>query len=386
MGSNQERQKRARFSVKPHVESRAVAGRGMWAVQLPEGVKFYKFAKEGSVRLDILPFRASALKLHPHSMDGTWYEKTYYIHRNVGISNTIVICPQATFGKPCPICEYRSTLDMSDEEDAKQNVSLRPQQRQLFNVIAYEDGKQSDVMVLDQPRSGLGKQVDDMIQNADDEDNYQYYVDLNEGSTLKIGVTQQNAGTFKYLGVSTVEFKPRAKPYDESILDKTVDLDSVLNLMSYEDLKDMFHGTGEYDPAKKDEEEPPKSAKKASKAAKSDDDDDDDDEPLAKPAKSKSKATDEDELPVKAKSKQKQLVDDEEDEDDDDVPPVKSKAKVPIDDNDDDAPPVKSKAKVPVDEDDDEDEPPMKTKASAKPAETKKRVPVEDWEDDEDDD
>lgn len=56
MASNRERQKRAVFSVKTHIESRAVAGRGTWAVQLPDGVKFFKFTKEGTVRMDIVPY------------------------------------------------------------------------------------------------------------------------------------------------------------------------------------------------------------------------------------------------------------------------------------------------------------------------------------------
>jgi len=56
MASNRERQKRASFSVKPHLESRTVASRGTWAVQLPDGTKFFKFTKEGIVRLDIVPY------------------------------------------------------------------------------------------------------------------------------------------------------------------------------------------------------------------------------------------------------------------------------------------------------------------------------------------
>jgi hypothetical protein len=234
-------------------------------------------------------------------------------------------------------------------------------------------------MVLDQPRSGLGRKIDDMVRGADEEDgHYQYYVDLEKGSTLKVNVTEMLAGTFKYFGASSVEFKTRREAYDESILDKTVDLDAVLNVVPYDELSDMLHGTGSHDPGNQraaaddddEDEEPEEKPKKASKAARSDDDDDD--EPPAKPVKAKAKPP-------------------ADDEDDDEPPakPAKAKPKPPADDEDedDDEPPVKSKAKAKpllYDEDDD-DESPAKPKETAKSAEPKKRVPVADWDDDEDD-
>ena len=361
MASNRERQKRASFSVKPHIESRAVAGRGTWAVQLPDKVKFFKFSKEGTVRLDVVPYRTSKRKAHPHSVDGTWYERTYFIHRTVGADAVMVVCPKSTFGKPCPICEYRASLDKNDEEEAKIIYALRPQERQLFNVIVYEDGKRSDVMVLDQPRSGLGRKIDDMVRGADEEDShYQYYVDLEKGSTLKVNVTEMLAGTFKYFGASSVEFKQRREGYDESILDKTVDLDAVLNVVPYDELSDMLHGTGSHDPGNRataagdddaDEEaaeEAEEKSKKGSKAATSEDDEDD--EPPAKPAKAKPKPP-------------------ADDEDDDDEPPVKAKAK----------------SKPLIDDEDEDTESSVAAKESAKATEPKKRVPIEDWDDEEDD-
>ena len=397
MASNRERQKRASFSVKPHIESRAVAGRGTWAVQLPEKVKFFKFSKEGTVRLDVVPYRTSKRKAHPHSVDGTWYERTYFIHRTVGADAVMVVCPKSTFGKPCPICEYRASLDKNDEEEAKIIYALRPQERQLFNVIVYEDGKRSDVMVLDQPRSGLGRKIDDMVRGADEEDShYQYYVDLENGSTLKVNVTEMLAGTFKYFGASSVEFKQRREGYDESILDKTVDLDAVLNVVPYDELSDMLHGTGNHDPGNQrattgddddedEAEEPEEKPKKGSKAAKSEDEDD---EPPAKPAKAKAKPPaddedDDDEPPAKPKAKSKPSADDEDDEPP--AKPAKAKTKPLIDDEDeDDEPPVKAKAKSkpPVDDEEESDEPPAKPKGATEPP---KRVPIEDWDDEEED-
>ncbi|MCL2120005.1 MAG: hypothetical protein FWH27_16430, partial [Planctomycetaceae bacterium] len=242
---NREREKRAKLSAKPAIEARPLAGRGIGAVQLPDGVQFYRFKKTGTVRLDVIPFKISNPRLHPHSPDGTWYERTYFIHRSIGAESVTVICPKATFNKPCPICDCRTTLDRNDEEEAKQIRALYPQERQLYNVIVHEAGKSSEVMILDQPRKGFGKKIDDMIQGADDEDqHYQYFADLEDGSTLKINVDELNAGTFKYFGATSIEFKQRKTHYDDSILKKTIDLDTVIHAMPYEELKDLFQGTG----------------------------------------------------------------------------------------------------------------------------------------------
>ena len=158
----------------------------------------------------------------PYAQDDTWFERTYYIHRFIGVDNTTVVCPKATLGRPCPICDYRNSLDKNDPEELKQINSLYPKERQLFNVVVYEGGVQSEVMVLDQPRSGLGKIVDGMVAEADQEDDYyQYYADLDEGSTLKLNIDELNAGTFKYFGVTSVEFKERKKAYPVRYLSRS---------------------------------------------------------------------------------------------------------------------------------------------------------------------
>ena len=347
--SNAARKKRGAFSVKSHVEGRAVAGRGVGAVQLPEGVKFYKFSKKGPVRIDILQYKTSRPELHSHSDNGLWYEMTYFIHRNVGIDNASVLCPKATLKKPCPICEYRNSLDRNDEEDKKKIKALYPQERQLFNVVVHEDGKLSDVMVLDQSRFGFGKIIDDMVLGADEEDDhYQYYPDLKDGSTLKINVDELKGGDFTYFGAASIEFKERRVSYDSSWLERTIDLDSILCEVSYEELRDMFFGVGSHDPAKQQQ------------------DDDDDDELPAKPQKSQTKSSSDVSKSEKSSPK-RGVVDDFEDDDDDD-----------------DEPPAKPKKKPPIDDDEDDDEPPTKPKVPAKSAEPKKRVPVEDWDDEDD--
>jgi stringent starvation protein B len=299
-------------------------------------------------------------------------------------------------GKPCPICEYKGTLDFSDEDDLKQIKRLNTQERQLYNIVLPSetaDITKPKIYILDQSRFYFGKIIDDLILHADEDDEYQYYVDIEKGSTLKLNIEEKKTDTFKYYGVSTVEFKRRKYRYDESIFDLTVDLDAVLQIMPYDELKDMFFETGKYaiDAKSKDssdDDEPPAKQKTKSKPPVEDDEDDDE----TPPVKPKKKVLAEEEESVSPKKKSKVAFDDDED-DEDDVPSPKQKSKAPFDDDDDDEPPVKPKAKAKPPIDDDDEEPPVKPKKKTpveddddeeppvKSAKATKRSIVEDWDD-----
>jgi hypothetical protein len=393
--SDQRRQERQVFSVKPSIENRPIASRGIGAVQLPDGIQFYKFKEAGTVRIDIVPYKLTKPHLHSYAVEGTWYERTYFVHKNVGIDKATVICPKGTFSKPCPICEYKSTLDYSDPEDLKKIKELNAQERQLFNIILPSESKGNEhkIYVLDQPRFGFGRLIDDMIQKADEDDDYQYYVDLKNGLTLKLNIEEKHTDTFKFFGVSTIEFKQRKYTYDESLLDLTVDLDTVLQITPYETIKDMFFGIGDFDvskstatkSAKQDENENEKERPAKLKKKSPIDDDDEEDEKLSKPKKKSPIDDDDDEDVPVSKPKKKPPIDDEDEDDDEPLTKPKKKvlseekdviaskkSKFPIDDDDENESPKPKKKSVVLDDEDDEDVPISKPKHRL----------VDDWDDD----
>jgi hypothetical protein len=409
------------LSAKSFVDNHSVGSRGVGAVQLPDGVMFYKFKEAGTVRLDVVPFRSSKPELHQYAVDGVWFERTYFVHKNVGPDKATVVCPKATLlevgtSKPCPICEYRNKLDWSDANDLKTIKTLFPQERQLFNVIILDKAASGEAVqklyVLDQARFGFGQLLDNLIKNADEDDkHYEYYADMECGSTLKLNIEEKHTDTFKFFGVSSIEIKTRKHNYDESVLDRTVDLDRVLQILPYGTLKDMFFGIGEYaaeSGSTTDEEsemESPKSSKSVrvtedvTKKSKSSVEDDDDG--VEVPVKQKKKVNvpiddEEDDVPfeTKPKPKAKPPVEDEEEEE---PQPPKKKPKPPVEDEDEDNVPVKPKpkAKPPVDEDEEELQPPKKkfsgpsvdnedplapVMSSSKSTAGKKSI-VDDWED-----
>src|SRR5690349_498236 len=71
---------------------------------VPEGVSLFKPNTERAMTLDILgyvvgegnPFKNPG-QIHP--------ERTYYLHQNIGLEQSRVICRNKTWKEPCPVCE-----------------------------------------------------------------------------------------------------------------------------------------------------------------------------------------------------------------------------------------------------------------------------------------
>ena len=318
------------------------------SINLPKGVKAFKVKKEGVMRFDIIPFVAG--KGNPFADEGVLhYERTYYVHPRLGGDGDTYICPNKTAGLPCPICELAKKLRADDDADEELVKSLWPRERQLFQIIDIND-RNAGIQIWDVSYHLFGKILDEAIRNADESDNYHRFYHVTKGFTLKVGFRQKKFGKQEFYEATTIEFKPRAEPYDESIVDDGHCLDDLLKIEDYETLKAAMDGA-------------------STKKKKSADDDDEDETP-----KKKARVEDDDEDPPVKKKKPA-------DDDDEDAPPAKKK---PADDDwGDEDPPAKKKAAPADDEDEDEDPPANKRPATDDEDETppKKKKPVDDDED-----
>ena len=384
-------------SMKDRFKKRAKEGAQKgFSVNLPEDVKRFT-PKKGTYKLDVIPYTVSA-KRHPDGVAAgeQWCRRPFLIHYGIGVDNKPQICPR-TIGKPCPICEYYEREKKRPGADEEAIKEIRAKARELYNVIDL-DNEDDGVQVFEMSYHLFGKLLEGEINEADD-DEIAGFAELKGGKTLKVRFSEATMGKNKFLEATRIDFLDR-DDYKKSILDDVVDLDSVFNVLPYEELEAVFledEGVGMVTGDGDDEEdEAPKSKKKSHKA---DDDDDDGDAPKAK-KKSKPKPADddddEDEAPKpKKKSKPKDDDDDDEeekpksrrtskkapaeDDDEEEAPKPKSRRavkKTDDDDDDDEAPKPKSKKKAPVDDDDDEEEKPA-------PKSKKKPAPADD-DDDED--
>ncbi len=215
-------------------------------LRLPRNVSVFKEEPGSRVRLDILPYVVTD-ENHPDRDDENgialpgelWYKRPYKLHRGVGVENTSVVCP-TSFGKPCPICEYRARL-IKEGGDKATIAALKPSLRNLYIVVpkdskAYEEKPH----IWDISQFLFQNQLNEEIEENDD---YAVFPDLEEGLTLRIRFSEETFRKNKFASTSRIDFEERDEPYDEGILKQTPNLDEVLDVLPYSKIEAIFFGT-----------------------------------------------------------------------------------------------------------------------------------------------
>lgn len=385
------------------------------SVKLPEGVNVFNVKTAGRREIEIAGYIVG--KGNPHADPGEIHpERTFYTHKNVGVNEDTYICPAKTSGKKCPICQYVAKLK-ADGADKKEYEAFYPKERQLWWVWDHSEPDKG-WQLWDISYHLFGKQLVEEVKNSDEEEGLDFFYDLAEGMTLRLGFKEKTFNGKTFTEVSSIRFKPRDKPLPKGTTAKLACLDDLLIIHDYAKLKAIFlqeDGSDEVDseeaedrpnrrpaPADDDDDTPPPKAKRKPAPV-----DDDDDEPAPKAKKRPAPADDDDDEPApapKKKSPPKDDFDDDDDEpapkkrkpapvDDDDEPaPKKRKPAAKDEDDDDEAPPPKKRRPAPPDDDDDEEPAPRrKTKAPAadedddEPAPKRKPAKAADDDDDWDD-
>ena len=229
--------KRKRLSAQSAVEN---SKKGFFRTSVDPGpdTTFFKLEKDVSRRIDVIPYVVKSDDNPEANKGDDWYERTYWVHKPVGPNNNSYVCPAKTHNKPCPICEKVEELSDAGEDKVLIN-SLRPKRRQLWNVIDTESPGEG-IQLWDISYHLFGKELIDTIANADEDDGYEYFADIEDGFTLKLGVEAKSFDGNSYSEVRNINFKPRKEPYAEDIIDKAIDLDSILIVLEYDKLKSIF--------------------------------------------------------------------------------------------------------------------------------------------------
>lgn len=240
MRSRSESRKERRYTnVREMVEKRA-AGFSAPYLKLPEGVTLFK-PKKGVMLLDIIPFVAG--EDNPYAEEGMiHWERTFWVHKGIGANNESYLCPRKNFKQPCPVCEFRAKIQAEGDGDSEELIqALAPKERQLFNVINRKEPDKG-IQLWDFSFHLFGKLLQARLRDADEEEGWDLFFTLDKGMTLRVGFEEKSYSGRAYFEAETLDFKARDKDeYDEDeMLDKAIELDSVLVGEDYEDLKKIF--------------------------------------------------------------------------------------------------------------------------------------------------
>lgn len=256
-------------------------------------VEFYK-PEEGRNRINIIPYVIKS-KNHPLVKSGDFevgdkdYVMDVWVHKNVGASESSVVCLKKTYGKPCPICEQAELFKKEGKE--KESKALSATRRVFYNVQDCKDGK---LKIFETSHYLFEKELID--EARDGEDGYVNFADEEEGKEISFKASKVKKGKIEYLEFKSFRFEDREDKIDDDLLENAVSFDEIMNVPTYEQAEKILFGSDEDDegkesdePEEDDEEEVRKPTK--SKACVEDEPEDDNDEyetPKKSPKKEKS--------------------------------------------------------------------------------------------------
>jgi len=302
------------------------------AFKLPDDKKLFALKSDKAVRLDVIPYEVG--EGNPYADKGEiYYERTYFVHRFIGIDQTSYVCPKKTCGEPCPICDFRSKLMKDPDANEKLIKDLAPKERQLFNVIDTKD-KNKGVQIWDISHYLFGKKLDTEIRNSDEDDNYEKFAELEGGFTLKCGVEERSfEDSRSFYEVVSINFKPRSEDYDEDILSEATCLDDILIIKDYDELKEIFLQTVSNDDDNDDDKLKSKKSRASGKsksidsAVDEDKDEEDKDEEDKDEEDKDEEDKDEEDKDEEDKDEDEEDEEDEDEEDEDEEKPKLKKSK-----------------------------------------------------------
>ncbi|MFA5934973.1 MAG: hypothetical protein WC827_03760 [Candidatus Paceibacterota bacterium] len=227
-----------------NAEERAKRTSGYGYLNLPKGLGVFSPEPGKSVTLDFFPYEVTA-KNHPDKHEGTgraakgayWYKRPFKIHRNIGSEKDSVVC-LGSVNKPCPICEYK-VKRAKEGADVEELKSLKTGDRELYIVNP-----------LDSAKHDAGKMYvfdisyylfQEFLESEMKEDVPDDFFDPEEGVSLKVRFKATTMGAGKpFADADKITVVDRKKQYKEAFYSEAPDLDSLLSIMTYDELWAKF--------------------------------------------------------------------------------------------------------------------------------------------------
>lgn len=253
----------------PYASNASKMGKGSKYATFDWGTKkakFYKIKENGDYSLDIIPFIIGSNK-HPDVVAGKAKpgDETFYIdfwtHSNVGPRQQVVICPSATFGKSCPICEAAERAKREFGPKSPEFEAFHMKHRIMYNVVNPSDEKE-EIMVFEESFPLFSEPL---IKTAGAKGRrkgkeFVKFGDIGEGWTISFTAEENAFKGGKYFKFSAFDLDQREQPHSKSLVKEAYSLDEYMIVKSYEELEALM--TGDADADDEPEEDSPSSEEK----------------------------------------------------------------------------------------------------------------------------
>lgn len=203
------------------------------------------FCNEGDHALDVIPFLAG--DKHPNVAEGRpTHNVDLFVHFGIGVTESAYICP-ARMGKgKCPICEYQAELKKQKNYDEDYVKSFNAKRRVVYNVLVYDTPKDEDAgMMIWEASHHLAEKNIMAIARNKRSGGFVKWASPDVGKTIEF--TREGKGiSTKYVGFTFSDREDAqgnpVKITDEQ-LEEAIQLDQYLNILTYDELKEVLGDT-----------------------------------------------------------------------------------------------------------------------------------------------
>ena len=258
-----------RDKARQAAETRERSGGGLDTLkELPQDIEFFKpktgKGTKGENNFSIIPYIVS-IENHPFQTVGElWHECTYWVHKvGAGEDSKRFICLAKTAQseeKHCPICEYRAML-IKKGEDPELADSLKPKQRQIYNVLDHDD-EDKGIQLFEMSPHMFGFMLDDEdLAQSEKKFDGKFYGDVIDGLMICARFDQGSFQGHKFPEIARIDFEERDDLSDDWI-DEAVDLDACLRILTANEMNAKFL---EMDGQEEEPEAPPEKQERSSR-------------------------------------------------------------------------------------------------------------------------
>jgi len=204
-------------------------------------------ADKGEHYLDIIPYRAG--KYDPTVSEGTYtYVLDVRVHRDVGPSKQMFVCPSWNYKGACPICEEADKIRKEEEPDSERQKKaveqrlkdLTPKRRVMYNVWVQDNKEQIDkgIQVWEIAHYHMELELLERAKKKKkDGGGYVMFAHPTEGRVVFFDRTGVGMRDTAYEGIS-LESRDYVIPHD--IQKDALCLDDLIHIPTYDEIYEAF--------------------------------------------------------------------------------------------------------------------------------------------------
>lgn len=217
-------------------------GRGILKLDDYEDVNFAKPSTEKKNCWDILLYEVLTDK-HPGGVNkgDLDYVLDIHVHTGIGALNNSFVCPLKNYGRSCPICEERDARMKSGlAYDSSEVLACTAKRKAYYNIIDLDD-PQKGIQIWGTSYALFEKEMLEMAEKQEKETGFITFADLKDGRTVEFWASEATFNKRSYFKFKSFSFARRDEPYDDSVIKETYPLDSMLDVASYDEIRDVFY-------------------------------------------------------------------------------------------------------------------------------------------------